>query len=277
MLSLKIKRSLFLSCSILILFFIAFTISASDSSCPTDAPACNKLVELPQNWRQHLTVGTVVGGAVIDAINPCELAILIFLMGTLLISGEKRRALKAGIAFCLAVFLAYFAMGIGLLKIIQSLHISLIIVKIVGILSIVLGLLHIKDYIKYEAGGFVMEVPKTWRPTMKNLIKNVTTPVGAFLIGLLISVFLLPCTSGPYVVILTLLGNQSVGQIKIFLYLLLYNLIFILPMVAIVWLMYRGLKATEAEAWRKNKIRLLHLIAGIILILLGIAIFMRWV
>jgi hypothetical protein len=40
-----------------------------------------------------------------------------------------------------------------------------------------------------------MEVPEAWRPKMRKLIKGVTTPYGAFGIGVLISLFLLPCTS----------------------------------------------------------------------------------
>lgn len=274
MLKNKIKKFFagFIVCLALLSF--GFFVYAADN-CPKETPACQKIVDFPSAWKQKLTLGAVIGGAVIDAINPCEFAILILLMGTLLLNGEKKKALYSGISFCLAVFLAYFGMGLGLLKIIQNLHISLIVIKIVGILSIILGLLHIKDYIKYEAGGFVMEVPKSWRPLMKNLVRNITNPIGAFFAGLLISIFLLPCTSGPYMVILTLLGNQAPNQIHALFYLLLYNIIFIMPMAIIVWLMYFGLKATEAEDWRKNKIRLLHLIAGALLIILGIAILMR--
>jgi len=271
-------KKIFTILVILPLFFsILPAISYADNTCPPETPACKKIIELPSTWKEKLTLTAVMGGAIIDAINPCEFAILILLMGTLLLNNNKKRALQSGLAFCLAVFLAYFAMGVGLLKIIQDFHISFTIIRVVGALSIILGLLHLKDYIKYEPEKFVMEVPTKWRPTMKNLIKGVTNPLSAFLIGLLISVFLLPCTSGPYIIILTLLSNQAVSQLQIFLYLLLYNSIFILPMLFIVFLMYFGLQATRAESWRKDKIRLMHLIASIILTILGLAILMKWI
>lgn len=269
---------------LLFTFILIFTLSialpilaAQTEICPTDEPACKKFIDFPDQWKNKLTIGAIIGGAAVDALNPCEFAILIFLMGTLLLNGERKKALYSGMAFCLAIYLSYLAMGLGLLKIIQNLHISILTMKIVGVLAIIFGLLHLKDYFKYGAGGFIMEVPVSWRPTMKKLAGSVTNPLGAFLIGLLISIFLLPCTAGPYVAILTLLGANSINGAKIILYLLLYNLIFIIPMAIMVGFMYAGLKATEAEEWRKGKIRLLHLIAGIIMIFLGIAIFMRWI
>ncbi len=263
--------------ALILSFSFKDAIVASDQTCSVETPSCKKLVATPTAWKNKLTIGAIVGGAAVDALNPCEFAILIFLMGTLLLNGERKKALHSGIAFCLAIYLSYLAMGLGLLKIIQGLHISLTTIKVIGVLSIIFGLLHLKDYINYGAGGFIMEVPRSWRPKMKEMVSRVTNPTGAFLIGLIISIFLLPCTSGPYVAILTLLGVKSISGLKAIAYLLLYNLIFIIPMAVMVWLMYAGLKATEAGEWRKGKIKLLHLIAGIIMILLGIAIIMGWI
>jgi len=121
-----------------------------------------------------------------------------------------------------------------------------------------------------------MEVPLSWRPKMKGLIRGITTPVGGFLIALLVSLFLLPCTAGPYVVILGMLAHKVTFS-KALSYLVLYNLIFILPMLAIVLLIYYGLSPERAENWRQKKLRLLHLVAGIILIGLGIAILGKWI
>ncbi len=277
--SLNTKKFLSAIIVSIVLFSAFYTLAAQNEACPTDQPACKKIIDFPDQWKNKLTIGAIIGGATVDALNPCEFAILILLMGTLLLSGEKKKALVSGLAFCAAIFIAYFSMGLGLLSIIQKLHISDWAIKIISIVSIVMGILHLKDYIKYEAGGFVMEVPKSWRPAMKNLARGVTNPIGAFTTGLVVSLFLLPCTAGPYVVILTLLGNQSpvLSLFKTLLYLLLYNATFIIPMFIIVGLMYAGLKATEAESWRKDKIRLLHLIAGIIMIILGISMFMKWI
>jgi len=105
---------------------------------------------------------------------------------------------------------------------------------------------------------------------MKTLIRGVTSVPGAFLIGFAVSLFLLPCTSGPYIVILGLLAHATEWGYAMAL-LVLYNFIFVLPMLIITGAIYFGFTTTEkAEEWRKGKLKILHLIAGIIILLLGI-------
>ena len=114
-----------------------------------------------------------------------------------------------------------------------------------------------------------MEVPLSWRPAMKKILNNATSPFGAFIAGFAVSLFELPCTGGPYIVILGLLAKEVTKEIGI-LYLLLYNLVFILPLIILSLIIYKGISTTEKlEQIRQDKIKLLHLIAG--LIMLGIA------
>ncbi|MDR0861052.1 MAG: hypothetical protein LBO09_09110 [Candidatus Peribacteria bacterium] len=73
--------------------------------------------------------------------------------------------------------------------------------RIVGIVGLLVGLANLKDYFRYGK-GFVMEVPLSRRPAMMKITKSVTSPAGAFVIGVIVSLFLLPCSSGPYLTIL---------------------------------------------------------------------------
>ena len=160
-------------------------------------------------------------------------------------------------------------MGIGLYSAIQATGISHSFFWIVAILAIIVGIFNLKDYLWYGR-WFVMEVPMSWRPKLQALLKSVTSVPGAFLIGFAVSLFLLPCTSGPYIVILGLLAKVATHNYALLL-LLLYNLVFILPMLIITLLVYFGFTTTKkAEEWRKSKLTFLHLITGVILILLGI-------
>lgn len=239
---------------------------AADTACETGLRSLN------------LTPWAVICGAGLDAINPCEFSVLILLMATMLaLENNRRRALLSGFSFIAAVFISYFLMGIGLLEFLRNYTLSFsdYFYKFTGGLAILIGLFNIKDYFWHGGLGFVMEVPKKWRPKMKEMIRGVTSPFGALIVGFVVSLFLLPCTSGPYVVILGLLAAKTTF-FKAFLYLILYNLIFILPMLIIVLAIYYGLPPERAEAWRQTKIRLLHLIAGLILLALGILILGGW-
>ncbi|MBD3319328.1 hypothetical protein GF342_05460 [Candidatus Woesearchaeota archaeon] len=217
-----------------------------------------------------LTIPAVLSAAAIDAINPCAFAVLIILMATVLAIQKRRRALFAGLAFSAAVFISYVLMGVGLYTAITSAGITHTLYIILAILAILLGLFNLKDFLWYGK-WFVMEVPRSWRPKLQSIIKSVTSAPGAFLIGFVVSLFLLPCTSGPYIVILGLLAKTATRNTA-FAYLLLYNIIFVLPMIVITLAMYWGLTTAEqAEQWRQKKLKILHLIAGVLLILLGVA------
>ena len=215
-----------------------------------------------------LTFSAVVFGAAVDAINPCAFAVLIVLITTILGAGAKRKALYAGLAFSLSIFISYYLMGLGLYSAVEAAGITQAIYVAVAVLAIIIGLFNLKDYLWYGK-WFVMEVPLSWRPALKELIQKATSVPGAFLVGFAVSLFLLPCTSGPYIVILGLLAKTA-SRPSAMLWLLLYNAVFILPMVAITVAVYLGVTTLEkAERWRTEHLQVLHLIASIILLLLG--------
>ena len=217
-----------------------------------------------------LTIPIVISGALVDAINPCAFAVLILLLTTVLINDDRRRSLQAGLAFSASIFISYYLMGLGIYSAVATAGLSAAFMKIIGGLAILIGLFNLKDYFWYGK-GFVMEVPMSWRPKMKKLIKSVTSPIGAFFVGFLVSLFLLPCTSGPYIIVMGMLGNASTFHTALWM-LLLYNLIFISPMIIITLGVYKGLDPKKLEKTRKGKIKLLHLAAGLIMLGMGIVI-----
>ncbi|MBW2986074.1 hypothetical protein KY333_01760 [Candidatus Woesearchaeota archaeon] len=238
------------------------TITADDGTSPIENPEKTK-------FKEQITVGAVISAAIVDAINPCAFAVLIILLTTILVAKKKKRALYAGLAFTLSIFLSYFLMGLGLYSAIQAAGLTHGFYFAVAILAVMVGLFNLKDYFAYGK-WFVMEVPMSWRPKLQCILKGVTSVPGAFLIGFVVSLFLLPCTSGPYIVILGLLAKTTTRNYALLL-LVLYNLIFVMPMLLITYAVYYGFTTTKkAEEWRKSKLKLLHLIAGLIILLLGI-------
>ncbi len=219
---------------------------------------------------EKLTLPLVIGAAIVDAVNPCAFAVLLILLMTILAAGRRRTVLTAGCAFSAAIFISYYLMGLGVYSVVASFRTAHAFMTIIGVIAIILGLLNLKDFFWYGK-GFLMEVPLSWRPRLKKLLRSVTNPVGAFLIGFLVSLFLLPCTSGPYIVILSMLGHQVTRGLALR-YLLLYNAVFVAPMFLITIATFFGLNVEKAEAQRVKSLRWLHLIAGIIMILMGVVI-----
>ncbi|MBP8016446.1 cytochrome c biogenesis protein [Candidatus Gracilibacteria bacterium] len=226
--------------------------------------------QVKKGFSDSLTIPFLIGAALVDAINPCEFAVLLILITTILASGNRKRALLSGLAYSLSIFISYFLMGLGIYSIILSVETSTIFIKIIGCIAILLGIFNLKDYFWYGK-FFVMEVPLSWRPKLKSLVRSITGPISAFFIGILVSLFLLPCTSGPYIVILGMLGHNET-YLKAVLLLLLYNVIFILPMIGITIGTYFGMNVEKAEEKRTKSLQLLHLIAGIIMLIMGIVL-----
>jgi cytochrome c biogenesis protein CcdA len=111
----------------------------------------------------------------------------------------------------------------------------------------------------------ILKIPTRAKPIIEKVMTNGTLPA-VVLAGILVSLFELPCTGGIYLAILTSMAqNQSFSVF----YLLLYNLIFVLPLVIITFLVYKGESTEFLHAWTNKNKKWMKLFAGIILILLS--------
>jgi cytochrome c biogenesis protein CcdA len=250
--------------------------AAQGKGCPSLENAANATGSAgdssPTTELGELSLVTIISAALVDSINPCAIAVLVILMGALLSAGDRHRALFAGLAFTFAVYIAYFLLGLGLFSAIQMSGLAFFVYKAVGVLAIIIGLANLKDFFWYGGGGFVMEIPRSWRPALKGLLNKATSPLGAFAMGFIVCLFELPCTGGPYLFILGLLAEKSTWLSAVPV-LLLYNLFFVIPLVAITLMIYFGLTNVEkADKWKEKNLRLLHLAAGIVMTALGLLV-----
>ena len=230
----------------------------------------------------ELTLPKVISLAAVDAINPCALAVLTMMLFAILAFAPKKRhnILLAGLAFTTSVFVMYFFYGLVIIRFFQLIQaltsIKLWLYKALGLAAIILGILNLRDFIRYKPGGFLTEMPMFLRPKVQNLMFKVTSPKGAFVVGALVTLFLLPCTIGPYIICGGILC--SLDLLETIPWLLLYNLIFILPMLAITAACYIGFTTVESVSeWKEENIRYLHLVAGVIILVLGIVMVLGWV
>lgn len=220
------------------------------------------------------TVWEIAGLAAVDAVNPCALAVMAIVLTSLLLANPKNRrtVLLGGISFTSAVFILYFIYGLGMTSVFSFIApIAPYVNKGIAVFAILLGVLNLKDYFVYKPGGLATEMPLSMRPKMKIWVKRITNPRGAFVIGLLVTFFLLPCTIGPYIIASERLSHLSLMARLPWLF--FYNLIFVLPMLGITLAIYFGFTSVEkVSGWKEKNIRYLHLIEGLILTALGILI-----
>ena len=210
----------------------------------------------------------VVVTAAVDSINPCAIGVLILLITTLLtLSSNKKKMLMVGIIYILAVYITYLAAGLGLLWFIQKLNIAEPLSLIVGGLIIFLGLLEIKDFWFYGK-GLSLHIPTKRVKQIKKYVKNASIP-GAIFLGIFVAAVELPCTGGPYLAITALLARIGLNA-QVFGLLMLYNLIFVTPLIVIVLLAYFGVNPKAVHGWKQSKRKWMRLAIGLVMVCLGI-------
>lgn len=223
--------------------------------------------------REQLTLWAVIGAALLDSLNPCDFALMLLLMGTLIVLGKRMSVLWAGLAFIAGTYVTYFLMGFGVYSLlgmtVGSRAFRIPFLYTVSSFAIVIGLWQMKDLLWYGR-WFSIEVPDRWKPRAKKLAESVASIPGAFVIGALESLFLAPCTSGPYLAILTLL-SQTTERTEGVLLLLLYNFVFVIPLIVLAVTVHFGFTTTaRAERWRSAKAGNLHFITGLVMFTLGV-------
>jgi len=227
---------------------------------------------------------SITGLALADAVNVCAFAILSMVLVAMLTNHPDKpsKILKAGLMFVLAVIIMYTFYGLVIFQLFSTLAeniqgFSPYLFNGLTILIMIIGALNIKDYFMYQPGGIATEMPLSIRPKVKLLIKKITTPWGAFVIGLLVTLFLLPCTMAPLIKAMDNLSALGYSLVTSLPWIIYYNLLFVLPMIGITLAIYFGFsKVEDVDGWKERNVRKLHLIAGILLFLVGFAILMKW-
>jgi len=229
-----------------------------------------------------LTLGKITSLAVVNSVNPCQIAMLVLVLITILTQNpeKRRKVLFSGLAFIASVYIGYLFYGVVLVGLFQTFaetlkQGSIYLKYVIATLSMLVGGLQIKDFFFYKKGSFATEMPIWMRPKAKRIIQKITSPVGAFLTGFIITLFLGPCTMAPLLVVTEALSQLGLaGALP---WLLYFNFIVVLPLIIITLIVYKGIKTAESISdWKERNVRILHLIAGILLFFVGLALLIGW-
>jgi cytochrome c biogenesis protein CcdA len=195
---------------------------------------------------------TVAGAGLIDGLNPCAFATIVFFVSYLaFLERTGREILAVGAAFALGVFLTYLLVGIGLLGLLERLSfLSALrpwVYGLTAVLCLILAAYSFLDYRKARGGDFkamALRIPIHLRRRINRTVRSgararAFVPV-AFLTGFVISLLELACTGQVYLPTIIFVMGRPEMQGQALLYLLLYNLAFILPLIVVFGLAYFG-------------------------------------
>jgi len=227
-------------------------------------------------------IATVSFAGLIDGINPCAFAVLVFFVSYLATIRKKgREILLVGFSFMSAVFLVYFLIGCGVFSFLSWFSSYTIFSRVLNILmgsgAIFLGILSFSDFLKARKGktqDISLQLPKVIKTRIHStIIKKMNLPnyiIGAFLAGIIVSFLEFACTGQVYLpTIVYITGNPGL-KLKGTIYLLIYNLFFILPLFIILTFTYIGTTTQKLAEFSKKNVAPVKLFLSLFFLCLGI-------
>lgn len=213
----------------------------------------------------RMTVSFVIVSGLLDGVNPCAIALLVFFLSFLFGIHRTRRSMyKLGSLYILSLYLTYLAIGLGLLQAITIFGVERLFARIASILLVVMGLISLKDSVSFERPLLKFY----WPERLRGLVERATTLV-AVAGGVLVGLGEFPCSGSIYVGVLAFISSTS-DHIEGLLYLLLYNLMFVMPLILILVSAYNIQNLARIDTWRVKRRRQMRLVSGVFLISLSL-------
>jgi hypothetical protein len=211
----------------------------------------------------------------LDSFNPCAFFVLLFLLSMLVYAGSRKRMLLVGGIFIFFSGLIYFLFMAAWLNVFLWTGEIIWMTLGAGIIAVVIALINIKDFFFFKK-GVSLSIPEKAKPKlfqrMRNLIKESSIwsmILGTVILAIVANSYELLCTAGFPMVFTRLLTLNNLSTTSYYLYLVLYNLVYIIPLAIIVGIFTYTLgsrKLAEQEG------KALKLISGMMMLLLGLAL-----
>jgi cytochrome c biogenesis protein CcdA/thiol-disulfide isomerase/thioredoxin len=220
-----------------------------------------------------LSIYLVVFAALVDSTNPCGLSVLVFLLVSMAAAGERKRILLVGGVYIAAMFLFHLFVGIGLFSALALSGLTRPFSLIGGAIALILGIVTLADVLRNRE-TYLLSIPESGKGLLGTYIRKATLPA-AFALGILAGILGFSCTGGIYISILGLMGRDMTVMAGLP-WLILYNLVFVLPLVLVTLLVAYGISPDRAERWRTENKRSVRILVGVIMVTLGLVILLGW-
>ncbi|MCF7970756.1 MAG: thioredoxin family protein [Methylococcaceae bacterium] len=216
--------------------------------------------------------------AALDAFNPCAFFVLFFLLSLMAHYRSRTRMLFIGGTFVFCSGLMYFLFMSAWLNLFLVTEQLMFITVAAGLIAISFGLINIKDYFFFKQ-GISLSLTDSARSKLFSRIRMlthsenwITTLVATVILAIVANSYELLCTAGLPMVYTRILTLNELSTAQYYLYLLFYNAIYIIPLLAIVVLFTWTLgdrKLSEEEG------RVLKLLSGSMMLGLGLILLLK--
>jgi cytochrome c biogenesis protein CcdA len=234
-----------------------------------------------------LSISVVAFGGLIDGFNPCAISTLIFFMSVLTVTKATRRTrLLVGVSFIFASFAVYLALGFGFLYAFRRAPnfplVKLVVEIALGLCMIPLAVLSFGDAIRFRKSqrpdDVTLQIPKKLKARIHSFTNSRLGSSGPVIGGLVtgagVTVLESVCTGQGYVPTLMFMLKQDCTDLCSWLMLILYNLLFVLPLAVVFVFFHRGMQLKALIAWSRRNLVVTKIFLGIFFT--AMAILLLW-
>lgn len=235
------------------------------------AVECSRIACYLAGRGELLSLPLVTIAGLVDGINPCAIGMMVMLLGYLLVFVKKpERILKTGLLYIGTVFATYLVVGLGLYSFVSQFDFTQearILNYLVGGGLLLAGVIQFKDFLGIEQGPH-LRIPTASKTKLMALIERANYPT-TILLGVLVTLLETPCSLPIYVGTATILSQSGMALPLVVLYFLYYNFLFVLPLIVVLVVMWRGQRLVEMKEWEHKAKRWMHLALASVLLAMG--------
>jgi len=211
----------------------------------------------------------------LDAFNPCAFFVLLFLLSLLVHQQNRRRMFIIGSVFVAISGLMYFAFMAAWLNLFLMIGSLPWVTLAAGLLAFAMGAVNVKDFLFFHQ-GVTLSIPASGKADIfqraRRLLGAGNLPAmlaATILLAIAANFYELLCTAGFPMIFTRLLTLQEANGARHYLYLALYNVIYVLPLLVIVLTFVRSMGRRQLS---EREGRLLKLLSGLMMLGLGIVL-----
>ena len=235
---------------------------------------------------EKITFWAIIGSGLVDGINPCAFAVIVFFISFLTVYKYNRREIiLVGLSYCIAVFIAYLLLGLGVFKFLYAMRGFAYIIKAFYIITAALCLLFfvlaVYDFIVYsktkKTDGMILQLPYALKVRIHKIMgfflrdkqkSTLRLVLAALAVGFCVSLVEAVCTGQVYVPTCVLIMQDPQFRSCAALYLVLYNLMFIIPLVAVFVLALLGYESKGFNDFFKKHLGLTKILLCLVFLVL---------
>ena len=219
----------------------------------------------------HGFLPVIMVSALIDSINPCAISVLFLTITFLFSLGKNRRfVFVSGGVYILAIAIVYTLIGLGALQALSHFTVPSMMAKIGAIILLIYSVIGLINEF-FPNFPIKLKIPESTHVTIAKVIEKGSIPA-FFVLGALVALFEFPCTGGPYLFVLTLLHDYATFW-KGFWYLIIYNFVFVLPLILILAFATNKIMIEKIDKLRRLETKKARVVLLLVLVAFGILIF----